>query len=228
MPIRPRITYSSTPFNLTWAQQKRALLALMPDTDPNVFYPNWTEEDLKAPWDGTICLLSPTRQEYGTMLQETVKRCRIVLARHRVRLDCYIEPNRNIRLNTKTRQMLETLTWNTGQFQLGRAFGGAGPTDIHALLTPREVALDPASVLLILTIAVMERGADALQPMSIDCPGAQYDPEDKGKFADCPRIDVFTDPSEEDEAFISIDWNWENAKLRARANHGAATFLPDH
>lgn len=228
MPVLPRITYSSTPFTLTWVQQKRCLRALMPDVDPSVFYPDWTEEPVEAPWDGTICLPSPTRPlEYGTVLQETVTRCGVILTHHRVRLDFYGGANRNIRLNAKTKLVLEELTWNTGCFQLGRAFCGRDLTEIHANLAPREVALDPASVLLILTVAVMEHGTDALQPMSINCPGATYDTEGEETSADCSRVDVFTEPSDEYKAFISVDRNL-NAHFPTHANQGIATFLLDH
>lgn len=58
--------------------------------------------------------------------------------------------------------------------------------------------------------------------MRIDCPGAEYDPENKGKFSDCTRWDVEPHACGEYVALLSLDWNWA---VRARAQHGPATMI---
>lgn len=225
MAVKPRITYDAKPFRLTDAQQTAHLKVLLP---PNLLPPsrNETHPDRQPlpPWEGTTSLpVYPGH--YGIYLFKVLAHCEPELLRHRVRLDNYIHHRDRIRLSPQfLAQRGPAKPWLSGRFQLGRAYGGQSPVEALALLKPGEIALDPANILLILTMAVMEHGVEALQPMWIDCPGAEYDPEGKKKFSDCPRWNVSTDPSDKDAAFLSLDWNW-SANLRARANHGSATML---
>ncbi len=224
MKIVPRLTYNPTWFRRLTAPEEPWLRTLAPAFTEGRPAPVLTPEAVADPWDGRLAFPSPGRAAgYARVLAETIRACRPELEARRVRLDSYVDPDK-IRLAQKTWRRTHERVWIAGRFQLGRKYGALAPTDAVLKLPAEEIALDPASVLIILTVAVMEHGTQALQPMWIDCPGAQYDPEGKKKFADCPRWNVSTDPSPDDVAFLSLDWNWE-ASLRARANHGSATML---
>ncbi|GEM_PF-6980040 len=228
MPVSQRITYRPDPFQFTHAKQVELLRVLAPR--PAARRQAWVPGEIQNPsWDGMICLHAPTYSlHYEEELAFAVNGCRPELERRRVRLDCYTQKHQRMRLSERTYQACAGRKWIRGPFQLGRRWGGFAAEEVTDAIIEHvikdEIGLDPASVLYILTMSVMEYGVEALQTMSIDCPGAEYDPEGEGKFSDCPRWNIATDRSDDDEAFFFLDWNGR-ASLQARAHSGPATML---
>lgn len=166
--LEPYISYDATRFQFPIEDQTRLLtkwFGLNALTEP----PHaCTIVKNPEAWDGHVCL--PTRsyddewvRDYRAQFEWTVNCCRILLRGQHVRLESYVDP-KLLRLRTRTAEFYCDRRQVSGLFQLGRHYAGQAPQTVaSSMLRPEECALDPASVLLILTLAVMERGPGVLQ-----------------------------------------------------------------